>query len=530
MSNFKNAIDGVTKALSGSKCAPFIEFTVGNLKMTTYSKLDYFMQLDVDYAGTGIGSANKFTVSMAYVPKPYQDPNAIDKALAGVTADNAPCYLRYGYSGIKGYNLVTQEYECIVLGYSISIRDSIIYYTITGVSTAMTFREKRHNFPAIENQNPLSVIRAWGNAYTQDVKLKMLGYDTGFGGKEGFRVEIANNADEYVQDQNIKEINDVTVFEYLDTVLMNLEDKTDPNAVYWYSISDIKGRQTVVIHRTSVKTSSYKNLYDNNQILFTFDWGGNHQDNKTNNLVKAFETEFKGEVNIATTNDIIETRYAYDSSGNMVQVTGMEEFDVGDFVKEDSVLSTRRWARSLDWSYNASIELEGIPADIPIGAIIEINPMFYGQKHHTAGYYMIIGAKCNITSSGFSTNLNLFKVIIDSTSLNYGLLKDNIVKSVSGAVNLISDAVGESDEEKAKKNSNLTFSGKDYVYSPDAFKEEVKETTSKNETVVSTNPKATRNELTFSGKDTPYMPNEEEDEIAPIIDPKEEEMRRQKYR
>ena len=38
MTQFKNAITNVTKAMTGSKCTPFIDFYVGDLKMSTYNK------------------------------------------------------------------------------------------------------------------------------------------------------------------------------------------------------------------------------------------------------------------------------------------------------------------------------------------------------------------------------------------------------------------------------------------------------------------------------------------------------------
>lgn len=530
MTQFKNAVANVTSALSGSKCAPFIEFYVGDLRMSTFDKLDYFMQMDMTYAGTGVGSANQFSISIAYVPKPNQDPNLIDKALDGVTAKHLPCRLRYGYSGIKGYNLISQEYECEVLGYTVSLRDSIIYYNITGVSYAMTLREKRYNFPAIPNLNPISFIKVLFNGISASsfvssmikpvFDLKVSGDFYG-----DYKIEIADNASSYAEPMEFNAVQDVTVFQYLDTLLLNIQDTDDPNAIYWYSLSDVRGKKTITIHRTTVQVTSSQ--YNDFKTLFVFDWGGNHQNNKTNNLVKAFETEFKGELNIATSDEIIETRYGIDSSGNDVQIEGLEELVVGDYMKQDNTVTTRTWAKSLDWAYNASMELEGIPADIPIGAVIEVNPMFYGQKHHTAGLYMITGAKCNITSGGFSTNLNLFKIIVDNRSLTYAKLKSNIVKAISGAIGIIKQGVAKAETEKNRQETTLTFSGKDYAYIPtyDGYKEEKEED---NKIVKSVIDKATKVARIAWQEAINALESGEED--SDVIHPSEEDLKNMKYR
>lgn len=471
MTQFSNAISNVTKALTGSKCTPFIEFYVGDLMVSTHntSKLDYFMQMDLEYSGAGIGSANKFTISLAYVPQPNQDPNALDRALDGVTAEQRPCRLRYGYGGIQGFNLVSQEYECIVLGYNISLRDSIIYYTITGVSTAMSMREKRYNFPSFENRNPIDTVKMWFN-YENTFKGKVVtnivdktnGDIGGFNGWNDYDIEVVDKASSYCENMSLDAVYDRTVFEYLESMLLNIQDKEDPSAVYWYSISDIKGKKTIYIHRTTHLPNSKEGV----RVAFTFDWGGNHQRKTVSGLVKAFETEFKGELNIATSDNMIETRYGINSSGNDVQIDGLEELEVGDYMEQDNRFTTKKWAKPLEWAYNASIELEGIPADVPIGAVIEVNPMFYGQKHHTAGLYMVIGGRSNITSSGFTTNLNLFKLVVDVKTLTYAKLKTNAIKAITGFSNIMKSVEKKVETANNRAETTLTFSGMDKPYTP----------------------------------------------------------------
>jgi len=495
MVQFKKAVQQLPVALQGSKCVPFIEFIVGDLKMSTYDSLDYFMQLDITYSGEGTGTANSFTVTLAYLPKPMDRVNFIDEALSGVTADNKPCMLRYGYSGVPGYNLLSSEYECLVLGYSLQIRDNYLYYTINCISTGARWREKRYNFGFAKEVNPINYISSsWirldlGISKEYDLTIDQDAYD---------HVEKVDLGYVYNEDGEIVtgqcSLNDVTIFEFLDTVLSEIVDTDDATAYYWYEVIDVKGRKQVAIHRTLISETSIKEMFgDENQIIFTFDWGGNHQDFSTNNLILGFDVDFKGEVNIATTEGILTTRSVYDNTGTLVEAEGMEDYQVGDFVKQDFSNTTKFWTKSVNWSYTAQLEIVGIPADIPIGGYLEVNPLIYGQKHHTAGVYMITGSKSNITSGGFVTNLELVKVVIPKGGSWYSQLPRRLLEYRMSPQNedyadlIVALSNGTTDRD-AIVNSGLTFSGKDYVYVPGMTNEKYEQLMNQSKQSASTTP------------------------------------------
>lgn len=479
---FQKAVQQLPVALQGSKSAPFIEFVVGDLKMSTYDSLDYFMQLDISYSGEGTGTANSFTVTLAYLPKPMDRVNFIDEALSGVAADQKPCMLRYGYSGIPGYNLLSSEYECLVLGYSLQIRDNYLYYTINCISTGAKWRERRYNFGFAKEVDPINYIyQSWtrtdlGISKDYDLTIDQDAYghvekvDLGY---------IYNEDGEIVVGQS--SLNDVTIYEFLDTVLSEVVDTDDATAYYWYEVIDVKNKKQFAIHRTLISEDTITSLFGNkNQIIFTFDWGGNHQDNSTNNLILGFDVDFKGEVNIATTEGILTTRSVYDNTGTLVEAEGMEDYQVGDFVKQDFSNTTKFWAKSVNWAYTAQLEIVGVPADIPIGGYIEINPLIYGNKHHTAGVYMITGSKSNITSGGFVTNLQLVKVIIPKGGSWYSQLPRKLVEYRMSPQNknyadLVVALTNGTASRETIENSGLVMGGKDYVYAPGLSNEEYEE-------------------------------------------------------
>lgn len=69
------------------------------------------------------------------------------------------------------------------------------------------------------------------------------------------------------------------------------------------------------------------------------------------------------------------------------------------------------WADLVQYPYSATMTTLGIPEDIPITGFIQVNPLIYGQKHHSAGVYRIQTTSDNISAGGqFTTTWNLLKV------------------------------------------------------------------------------------------------------------------------
>lgn len=473
MKQFRDMVSVLPKALTGSLYTPFIEFIVGGIKFATYESNDYFMQMSCTFSGTGLDVANQYSIQLAYMPKPNQDPNFIDEALAGVTADNKPVTIRFGYNGIPGYNLLSSTYKCLITGYTVTIQNNYFYYTINCVSQGTMYREQRFNFPRVPNIDPINwIYQCWtGNikgleslSDQYDLKIDQDAY----GHVE--KMDIGYNKDsEGNVTNNDSALNDVTVFEFLDTVLYNIKDTDNDNAVYWYELVDTKEKQTVVIHRTVIE--SEKDL--SGLATFTFDWGGNHQDNSTNNLILSFETEYKGEVNIAMTEDIFSKKYAIDSEGRKLTAMGYFEYLVPDYVRQDYYRDAKFWSRSTLWAYNAQMELLGIPADIPIGAYIEVNPLIYGRKHHTAGIYIITGARCDISANGFRTNLSLTKVNVDA-ELKWFKYQNSNTNSQTIYTDYLNDitnryymntkgVISVINNQQTIETTGVTFSGADYT-------------------------------------------------------------------
>lgn len=418
---FADALSVLPKALKGSINTPFVEFTINGTTFATYKNQDYFMQMSCTYAGVGNdpivmsgGQGNQFSIQLVYMPKPNQDPNYVDELLAGVTADNKLCTLRFGYSGIPGYNLTSSTYDCIITGYSLTLQNNFLYYTIQCVSQGLIFREKRFTFYKGKDVNPIDwIYRCWSKSGVDKYYGLEIDQDI-YGHVEEMDIGYNKDNEGNIID-NTNTLADVTVFQFLTTILENVKDRDDDNAVYWYELCDSTDKKVVMIHRTVIESD------DNLEKLasFTFDWGGNHQDNSTNNLVLGFECDYKGEMNIAVSDkNFFEKKFGIDSTGNELYASGYNNYEylVPDYLRVDYARNSKFWSRAVTWAYTAQLEILGVPADIPIGAYIEVNPLIYGRKHHTAGVYAIVGARCDISASGFRTNLSLMKLSVTENS------------------------------------------------------------------------------------------------------------------
>lgn len=423
--NFQNSIANVTALLRRSKYSPYIEFSVGNFRVSTQKNNNYFMQLNIQY--TGAGSANTVGLEIAYVPKPGEDPNAIDKALDGAVAYKKPCYLRFGYSGSE--MLLSPLYEFIITDYKISLRDNMIYYSLTVISTIAKLREYRTDFP-LGRENMVEHTDEEGNIYyyseniAEEVRRT---FDEMFK-DEGYKTILDEGVYTNASWTNLKPINNITVFQYANTLLSEIKDRESDTAVYWYSFEDAEGEKRIYIHRTLNQEDLL--VKEKAETLFTFDWGGNPQNITRNTLVLTFENSFTGAVNIATKDSLYQDHYVINSSGESVKIKGLKSVDVGDYASNDSTIANRQWWKASAWVYDAQLEIVGIPADIPIGVLIRVRPLIYGREHHTAGVYMITGASSNITSNGFTTNLKLVKYISEDSVSELAQMVKKIRESV----------------------------------------------------------------------------------------------------
>ena len=69
------------------------------------------------------------------------------------------------------------------------------------------------------------------------------------------------------------------------------------------------------------------------------------------------------------------------------------------------------WAFCTQYPYKASMTLLGVPCEVPMTGKIKVIAKMGNEDHHSSGVYMVLGNTDKINSSGFFTELELFKFV-----------------------------------------------------------------------------------------------------------------------
>lgn len=129
------------------------------------------------------------------------------------------------------------------------------------------------------------------------------------------------------------------------------------------------------------------------------------------NMIVSFSTQYQGEVTLARAyQDSIQ--YRVDKNCNLIATSGVyAKNTTGDTALQDERYSYWLWERNTIFSYNATLQLLGVPTDIPIGTYLYIKPVVNGVAHHTAGFYFVTGSEDKITQQGYTTTVNLIRIV-----------------------------------------------------------------------------------------------------------------------
>lgn len=389
MANLSTVIQTLNRKLeSGSIYSAWLKFTAGELAINTYTDKNIFVSME--NVKNGVGQANTFSISLAYVPfaryteSRFGDINYVDRCL--FNNKTWECEIQYGYS-FGTDNLITPVCKGMITGYDTDIREGMLWYTIKGYSSLVPIGEDKVIVEDMASQRATDAAKSVLETY-------LLPY--------GYTVEIdptASGRDE-VQDV-ISGTTDKSLFDYVNTLLKSTKDSTKSpdniisSPIYSYVIDDVNKVVKIIRIDPSAGTSSAE---------VTFNWM-----DKSNSMVTSFTPKYNGIVLMSYSRT---KRTSVDSGAETTETNVIkEETDVGDYAESDANIELSKWieaARSLPMT--ATMITLGIPYDIPITTKITINPLIYGQKHISAGTYMVTKTTDIIDSNGFTTTLELMKI------------------------------------------------------------------------------------------------------------------------
>lgn len=424
---FNRMFDQLTKKLSAVPVyAQWVKFQVGNFALDTSDpNQQYFVSLN--YTKNGSGKANSFTLMIAYEPKMSgnminsQDINLIDKQLCiydGLSKDKLKCWLQYGY-GHTPDKLISPLLEGMVIDYSPELRDGILYYTITGYSSLIQAVEDTVTIDEMKNTRPTEAVKkAIEDHIGVNAGDNNLGYEVQFApgteGSDKVIESIPGVADKNLFEYVSQTLNMAEVDGYVEDESKEEASKTRP--YYIYDISETKDKKIITIEKIDPK--SYNDEKMSNVV---FEWGS-----KKNNFVRSWQPNIKGSVLLAQNYqyDKDQSQWGIDDSGEPVETKNMlkpptsmvTNPDTPDATSIDESTELTTWSKAIQYGYEATLIIQGIPCDIPIGMYIKVTPLLYGQPHHSAGVYMVTKSSDTIDSGGFQTQIDLIKV--DTSSDN----------------------------------------------------------------------------------------------------------------
>lgn len=361
------------------------------------------------------------------------------------------CEFQYGYS--EPINIVSPKYTACISAFAPNIIDGILSYTIEGISGTSFISGGDHGkaeFQDRENANPLKVVKyeLWryfgdknkiptnekgGNLQTpegEDLTQESCVNDSGIEYDIDVPNELLTNCESmkvagsggaispmtYIQDV----LNYAIDIRYKDEMKADSEN-SEMRPYYNITITDSHPKKiSVSLVRPNVKDDESLDPKTNSRVTeVTFNWM-----NQTNSIVTKWTPKVDGKLMILTSHSKSSTRGYIDSSNNVnkldtntvqplsvIPTLTSENVDQLSNPAIDAQVSETMRRAQADGA-TATIELVGLPCEIPLGAYLYVDAKYNQSKSYTSGVYMIRNSTSFINDSGiFTTSINLYKVL-----------------------------------------------------------------------------------------------------------------------
>jgi len=412
--------------------------------------------VDFSYDQTCVGEANKFTLTILFKPneRNWVKITELEAKLLTLKSiesleevdDWFNCKFEYGYGDELGVNkstLVSKPYYGLVTKYTSKIENGNLKYTITGVSGLYAMKkEDRISITDEELINPTT-----GEVFQNPLLFIKHIVET----KTTYKVEFLLSASDIdklgtIENTELPICNDKNIFQFItDTLKLtcttedlaafgaNIGSSIDENgntytlklptqlATFGYAVDDTTN--SINIYMSDPTTTDYETK---SHLNLDFSWFGPGV-GKYNFLVKDWVPEFDGTILMALASKLqkppkegpILSYSIIDDDGTVKEIDSLGSQRIGG--KDNpaqpnagvtaSIQEFKYWAFATQYPYKATMTLIGCPCEVPITGRIKIKPTIYTEPHHSAGVYMILKKKDNISNSGYFTTLELFKCV-----------------------------------------------------------------------------------------------------------------------
>ncbi len=403
----------------------FINFSIGDNMLSTTNNQGYLMSLE--HEKIGAGAANNFSINVAYHPDPDGDSlldsggSIIEESLLAAQ----DCVYTYGYIFPDGTIASSPKYTGRILDYTVEIRNSMVLYRISGYSNITNIKDVKINKTHDE-------LKALAGGTFSPVKL-VVGLLNEAIEEQGLNCSVVDESSKYpcaLNEDLFTAVSDQYLFEYIRSILnstraVGQESQVDTKELILYQfIMDDKiednGKSTLRIVATDPS--------DNEQdvIDFVFNWMSGRSDD----IVLDFTPNFSGAVAMAMAHSVLKTnydksnskstnteekKYTIDSEGKTKEVPSSGYTSElapisGDSSEVDALAVVGTVGILEQQIYTATLTTLGVPDDVPILTHMKVVPLIYGKPHHTAGEYYSTKQTDSLSSAGYTSTFELFKV------------------------------------------------------------------------------------------------------------------------
>ncbi len=363
---------------------------------------NYVQSLNVQKAANGL--ANIYTLKLVNAVQPGTDPNFIDKLLSRVRKGRS---IIFNYGDMAAVDYAYKQEEAIITKVDVRLNMTEIEYTITAYSNSLKQKKTRFTFPERYNIRPSELIKE----ILYDSRYKLT--DLFWGLKDRAVLDTHNlipNDDAVV---SLEARENISALEYIIYLVNNMRwiNNIGPNKTSVYKIAIIDTIGDTIrgpYFRISRVQTSDENVESNTMQYLDMDIGYPSQSN-----IISFN------VNDDTGYSIL---YDYNEEVKKDSVISYID-DNGEIVTERSntVLSkevARRihesdrtwWANMTNYPIKATLVVKGLLRNIELLSKVKINVLFYGQKHHYSGIYMVNKVSDSISENGFRSSLELIRI------------------------------------------------------------------------------------------------------------------------
>ena len=442
--NYENMLNNVTNMLNveGPVTSTWIKFKIGtdNNKnpiifdsSSTNPKKNLIASLS--FTKSTAGTANNFTLVVQYDPfNMGQEIADIIEQLDEYVAQSMSYdfdtdlntmrgHLQFGYNAVSDSALVSPDYTFFLTSAvsEVKFESGISTYTFEGTSTIGADSDNSTKFPAVSEEKELKIVEEtlyywYGDPAKKPSRITNI---TPMDNEYKYYIDIPDYLYEDSPDigQAIPEQSGMSPIEYCQQILNdNPLTKSEQNSGIYSDMTKLTYAQrpryciyiddaALAIRVTHVVPKVTSSNTDENgvseeselKINYKFYWG-----QKTQNIVVGWRPEVNNMLYLIRKARVL--RYEQDS---LAQIQNSENENSKQSINDKLI----RVNDDLNEMYDAQLQILGIPADPPIGALIPILPTILETPSRTAGFYMINGCTDNISTNGvYITTLNLFRI------------------------------------------------------------------------------------------------------------------------